>query len=238
MLKGLVVLVAVFAVVFSFFGGLWLNKDKIHQAELEMQKLRYMKDSLQTEVKFRDSLQVQLKSEVRATKNEADALRDQVNLLEENRKEEQLSVRRLRKKENLQARLRQTFPEMAESDWGVTEVRNEEFGVSLEYLLVPLWFSETFIIDHQNAISWKNQKDKLLAVDSLNVYIITLQDSIYTLEKLNRQAYEKGFDVAFTKYDSLNKEYISELKKGKINWGWQAAGILGGGVVGYLVGKK
>ena len=135
MLKNVLIVVAiVLGLGFVYFGGLLQNKDKIHQAELEMQKLRYMKDSLQTEVKFRDSLQVQLKSEVNATKNEADALRDQVNMLEEKRKEEQLSVRRLRKKEDLQARLRQTFPEMAESDWGVTEVTNEEFGVALEYL--------------------------------------------------------------------------------------------------------
>ncbi len=237
MLKWLIILVAVFAVVFAYFGGVWQNKDKIHRAELEMQKMRYMKDSLQSEVKFRDSLQVQLKSEVSAHKNEAEALRDQVQMLEEKRKEEQLSVRRLRKKEDLQEKLRQTFPEMAESDWGVTEVMNEEFGVSIEYLLVPLWFSETFIIDHQNAASWLQQKDKLLAVDSLNTFIISLQDSIYSLEKLNRLAYEKGYNIAFFKYDSLNSEYIKELKKGKINWGWQAAGLIGGGVIGYMVGK-
>ena len=238
MLKWLIVLVAVFAIVFAYFGGLWQNKEKIHQAELDMQKMCFMKDSLETEVRFRDSLQVMLKNEVSVYKNEADALRSQVVLLEEKRQEAQLSVRRLRKKEDLQAKLRQTFPEMAESDWGVTEVRNEEFGVSLEYLLLPLWFSETFIIDHQNAASWKAQKDKLLSVDSLNIQIITLQDSIYILEHLNRQAYEKGYNVAFLKYESLNNEYIKELKKGKINWGWQSAGIIGGGVLGYLIGRR
>lgn len=238
MLKGLITVVAILALAFAYFGGLWQNKDKIHRAEMEMQKMRYMKDSLQTEVKFRDSLQAKLKNEVTAHKNEADALRNQVSLLEEKRKEEQLSVRRLRKKEDLQARLRVTFPEMAESDWGITEVRNEEFGVSLEYLLVPLWFSETFIIDHQNALSWEKQKDKLLAVDSLNTLVIALQDSVYTLERLNRQAYEKGFNIAFIKYDSLNSEYIKELRKGKLKWGWQTAAFVGGGVIGYLVGQK
>lgn len=236
MVKWLVILVAVFAVVFSFFGGLWLNTDKIHQAELEMQKMRSMRDSLQTEVKFRDSLQVRLKNEVNAHKNEAEVLRGQVTMLEERRKEEQLSVRRLQKKEDLQARLRDTFPEMANSKWGVTEVDHD--GIGLEYLLVPLWFSETFIIDHKNAESWKEQKDKLLEVDSLNTYVITLQDSIYTLEHLNRQAYEEGFNIAFFKYDSLNSEYIKELRKGKLNLGWQTAGVVGGGLVGYLVGKK
>jgi len=237
-LKWLVVLLVVLAIAFAYFGGLWRNKDKIHHAQLEMQKMRYMRDSLQTEVRFRDSLQVKLISEVNAHKNEAQALRDHVRMLEEVRKEEQLSVRRLRKKEDLQARLRETFPEMAESDWGVTEIRSEELGVGIEYLLVPLWFSETFIIDHQNADSWEKQKNKLLAVDSLNTHIITLQDSIYTLEQLNRQAFERGYNIAFFKYDSLNSEYIKELKKGKMKWGWPVVGIVGGGVVGYLVSRK
>lgn len=238
MLKWLIALVIVFIVVFAYLGGWWQNKEKIHRAELEMEKMRYMKDSLETEVRFRDTLQVKLKLEANAYKNEAYALRSQVVMLEEKRKEEQLSVRRLSKKEDLQIKLRQTFPEMAEADWGVTEVLNEQYGVSLEYLLVPLWFSETFIIDHQNAASWKAQKDKLLMVDSLNIQIIALKDSIYTLEQLNRQAYEKGYMIAFFKYDSLNREYINELKKSKIDWGWQSAGIIGGGVIGFLIGKK
>lgn len=237
MLKTLVVTVAVLAVLFAYFGGLWQNKDKIHQAELEMLQMRAMRDSLQTVVAFRDSLQKQLNSEVAARKDEAQALRDQVAMLEEERAAEQLSVRRLRKKEDLQERLRTTFPEMAASDWGVTEVMNEKAGIGIEYLLVPLWFSETFIIDHQNAVSWKKQKDKLMDVDSLNSFIITLQDSIYTLEKLNRKAYESGYNIAFFKYDSLNKEYISELKKGDVNWGLQAAGFLGGGIIGVLIGR-
>jgi hypothetical protein len=74
-------------------------------------------------------------------------------------------------------------------------------------------------------------------VDTLNQEIIVLQDSIGVLEQLNRQAYERGFEVAYIKYDSLNNEYIKELKKGNINWGWQTAGILTGGVVGILIGR-
>ncbi len=237
MLKTLLGIVFVLAVTFAFFGGLWQNKEKIHRAELEMQKMRAMRDSLQTVVAFRDSIQKQLKEEVSARKNEAQALREQVAMLEEQRADDQLSVRNLRKKEDLQQRLRETFPEMAQSQWGVTEVYNEEHDVSLEYLLVPLWFSETFIIDHQNALSWKKQRDKLQQVDTLNMRVITLQDSINTLEKLNRQAFERGYNVAFFKYDSLNQEYIKELKKGDLGWGWQTAGFLGGGVIGVLIGR-
>ena len=56
------------------------------------------------------------------------------------------------------------------------------FGPTLNYILVPAWFSETLIIDHQNAVSWREQKDKLLAVDSLQLGVSALQDSILRLE--------------------------------------------------------
>ena len=51
-------------------------------------------------------------------------------------------------KRELKQRLLENFPESGGSDWGVKDVFNEENGIEIEYLLVPLWFSETFIIDH------------------------------------------------------------------------------------------
>lgn len=239
MLKSLLTTVTIIALilllVFAYFGGLWQNKDRIHQAELDMQRMRSMRDSLQTVVAFRDSIEKILTIQIDMHKEEAQLLRDQVSLLEQERKEKQLSVRRLRKKEDLQDRLEETFPEMGAKKWGVTEVYDDENDISLEYLLIPLWFSETFIIDHQNAISYLKQKHKLEDVDSLNQQIIGLQDSVIVLEKMNRQAYEKGYEYAYAKYDSLTNEYIQELKKGKIDWLWPSAGILTGVAVGYML---
>jgi hypothetical protein len=229
--------IAILLIIFAYFGGIWQNKDKIHRAQLEMERLSNTRDSLQTVVSYRDSLQGIMKNQINTHKNEAETLRKEVQRLEKERENKQLSVRRLRRPDDLKERLLNTFPELAGTDWGVTEVFNEENGIDIEYLLVPLWFSETFIIDHQNAISYKEQKHKLHQVDTLNQEIIVLQDSIGVLEQLNRQAYERGFEVAYIKYDSLNNEYIKELKKGNINWGWQTAGILTGGVVGILIGR-
>jgi len=236
MLKWLVILVIVFAVAFAYFGGLWQNRDKIHHAEMDLLKMRSMRDSLQAVVNFRDSLQSSLQKEIRLYRTDAEILRTQIQMLEARRRDNQLTVRRLNKKEDLQARLRETFPEMAESDWGVTEVHNEAYHVDLEYLLIPLWFSETFILDHENAENWRAQRDSLQLLDSLNICIITLQDSVHTLERQNRLAYETGYNFAYQKYDSLNTEYIRLLKKGRIHWGWQTLGIVGGGVAGTVIG--
>jgi hypothetical protein len=227
----------IIAIVFAYFGGLWQNKEKIQAAELEMEKLRFQRDSLKTVVAYRDSLSGMIQDNIVSKRTEVEILRDQVIRLEEERKENQLSVRNLRKKQDLQNRFEKTFPEVAYSDWGVTEVYNEQQGVGIEYFLIPLWFSETFIIDHNNSISYKNQKEKLVMVDSLHVLVDSLQDSVLTLEKLNRLAFEEGYRNAYTKYEELNEKYINELQKGKIEWGWQAAGFVGGGIIGGLIGR-
>jgi hypothetical protein len=237
-LATIIIVVLAALVVFSYFGGLWQNKDKIHQAELDRIRMRAMRDSLITVVAYRDSIEKMLTAQVEVYKDQAQILRHQVDILETEREENQLSVRRLRKKEDLQEQLKVTFPEMASSDWGITEVYNEANNIGIEYLLIPLWFSETFIIDHQNAESYLQQRDKLLMVDSLNLYVITLQDSIIVLEKANRDAYEEGYNIAYIKFDSLSQKYIAQLKKGKIGWGWSAAGIVASGFAGYLIGSS
>jgi len=234
-----VIFIAVILLLFiAYFGGLWQNKEKIHAAELEMEKLRSMRDSLQTVVAYRDSLENLIGEQISTKKDEAQALRQEVNRLENERKEKQFTVRSLRKKEDLQNKFKETFPEVANSDWGVTEVFNEKYGVGIEYLLIPLWFNETFIIDHNNSKLYQAQRDKLVLVDSLNQFVIVLQDSVIVLEKLNRKAYEDGFNTAYGRYEELNQKYISELQKGKIDWTLQAAGFVGGGIIGVLIGKE
>lgn len=44
-----------------------------------------------------------------------------------------------------------TFPEVAQSDWDVTEIVNEN-SFENKFLVIPLWFNKTFIIDHQNTL--------------------------------------------------------------------------------------
>jgi hypothetical protein len=112
------------------------------------------------------------------------------------------------------ARLEATFPEMARSNWGITSIPFEPGDtLGIEYFLIPAWFTETFIIDHENAESWREQKDKLLAVDSLRVQVVALQDSIATLHALNTLALQTGYDNSSTEYRELSTRYIAELRK-------------------------
>ena len=232
----IIIIALVIALVFAYFGGLWQNKDKIHQIELEKEQLHSYADSLHTVVSYRDSIEKILKEQIASNKKVAEDLREQVNTMEQERAEGQLDVRRIRKEKDLLEKFEKTFPEMAHSDWGVTEITNAN-GFVNKFLVVPLWFNETFIIDHQNALAYLAQRDTLLRLDSLNQVVITLQDSVTTLEALNRKAYQEGFNVALVRYDDLSDKYISELKKGKISLEWSLVGAVATGVAGIFIGR-
>jgi chromosome segregation ATPase len=222
--------------MFAYFGGLWQNKEKIHQIELEKERLHSYSDSLYTVVSYRDSMENMLKDQIITHKEDAAGLRDKVESMEQERKENQISVRRMRKEKDLLEKFEKTFPEMAQSDWGVTEIVNEN-GFENKFLVIPLWFNETFILDHQRALSYLAQRDTLLQLDSLNQVVITLQDSVITLETLNRKAFEEGFNVALVRYDELSDEYINELKKGKVSLEWSLVGAAAVGVAGVFIGR-
>ena len=227
-------LAVILLVIVSYLFG--SNDKEILKAQLELERLKSSRDSIKALVTLKDSMQKILRIQIEMKDAEASLLRDKVTVLEEQRAKEQLSIRNLRRREDLQLKFAQTFPEVAGSQWGVREVYNEEADLSIEYLLVPLWFSETFIIDHQNSINYKAQRDTLIRVDSLMQEIFVLKDSVFVLQEEKTLAYKNGYDEAFAKYEDLNGKYINELKKP--NFGWQQWGaILGGVGVGVLIGS-
>lgn len=128
-------------------------------------------------------------------------------------KESKLTVSKLRKNGDLQKKFQEAFPELAAAYWGVIEVYNEEVDIILEYFVVPLWFSETFIIDHQNTLSYMQQRDKILEIDSLSMIRTALIDSVMILERLYANAYNEGYSTGNQLYNELLEEYILELEK-------------------------
>lgn len=234
------IIAGLLAISLSYILGKGIDREEIMRAQLEMQQLRSSRDSILAIVSLKDSLQALLGNQVKLLQSETDMLRDEVYRLEDERERNQLTVRSIRKKAELQQRLAETFPEMAMSDWGVTEVYNEENDIGLEYLLVPLWFSETFIIDHQNSESYKKQRDKLFSVDSLHQQISTLKDSLFVLERAKAAAYQTGYDEAYAKYEDINAKYVRLLEKPpSVNIGFPKWGVVAAGVgAGVLVGTQ
>jgi len=160
-----------------------------------------------------------------------------VTALERRRTISQLAVRRLRTTGALVDRLRAVFPELGDTAWGLTTLPvGDGDTLGLEYLMVPAWFAETFIIDHANAASWRAQKERLLAADSLRLLAAALQDSVTSLAAANAAAYEKGYREAYGAYQDLSQRYVAELAKPRFELP-SPLGLVAAAAVGLVVGR-
>jgi hypothetical protein len=131
---------------------------------------------------------------------------------------------------------------MAASHWGLTTIPFDHSDtLGIEYFLIPAWFTETFIIDHQNALLFEQQKHKLLAVDSLQRQVASLSDSLLKLEEDKTLALQAGYSNVFLGYQGLSERYIAELRKPRFSLGSTVGVCLGaaglGAAVGVLVGR-
>jgi len=217
----------------SAFGG---QKEAIARAQAAAQHLQLQRDSLAGEIARREMQQAALEQERALREAAVGRLRDSVQSLERRRRDNQLTVRSIRTVGTLQHQLRTTFPELGERGWGVSTVPLDASDtLGLEYLMVPAWFAETFAIDHANAESWRAQKDRLRAVDSLQLIVSALQDSVTTLVEANGEAYQAGYDAAYAGYQDITRRYVAELKKPRIDFP-APIGLLGAAAVGFVIG--
>ena len=205
MAKALVVVLAVAALLVLVYSLLSRNPEELARARTEAATLEAERNSVLALVEERDNRQEALRGQRDARAREASLLRDSVAGLERARAAAQLTVRRIRTVGALQRELRTAFPELGEGGWGLTTIPiDERDTLGIEYLLVPAWFAETFIIDHANAESWRAQKEKLLTVDSLRLVIAALQDSVVQLEADKTAAYAAGYQAAYVGYQDLS----------------------------------
>jgi hypothetical protein len=241
MIKKALIVVSVVAILlavgFTYVAARFVDKAAIERAHLQMEQLRGQRDSLTRFVASRDSMQQTLKHTSDSLVVETASLRRQVRELEKKRGEEQFAVRMIATPEDLKARLATTFPEVRASDWGIVEVMNQEQDVAIQYLRMPLWFSETFIIDHQNSANYAAQIGRLRLMDTLQQQTITLKDSILVLEQEKTAAYKTGYDSAYTKFAALNKDYVKLLKNPRLSLKWTGpVTVLGSAAAGLLLG--
>ena len=237
MRKLVLLVIAAVALIALLAGSLGGKREAIARARAEAAVLTTQRDSLADLVRRREQAQAALTIQRETHEAKVTRLRDSVIALERRRAAAQLSVRQLRTVGALQDRLRAAFPELGESAWGLTTLPFDGGDtLGLTYLLVPAWFAETFVIDHANAASWRAQKDGLLAVDSLRLTVIALQDSITGLLAANADAYQTGYQAAYTAYQDLSNRHIAELRKPRIRLG-SALGIVGAVAVGLVVGR-
>ncbi len=243
MLKKILIGVSVFAGVLllalTWITSRYIDQEEIFRAKNEMMQLKSTRDSIYALVALKDSLQRSLQIQVNDLQSEASTLRQQVATLERVRIDKQSGIRSIRGKEELLDTLRQTFPQIKRT-LRASEVYDPENQVFVEYLMVPLWFHETFIIEHNNSENYKQQRDKLQTVDSLNTNIIVLKDSVFHLERDKTLAFKSGYDSAYTKYEMMSQKYINLLERPpEVSFGFPSWGsLVGSAAVGVIIGTQ
>ncbi|MCH7962964.1 MAG: hypothetical protein IH950_00830 [Bacteroidetes bacterium] len=231
------ILLAVVLVVIAYLLGSNANREEIARVEAQRQDMKSQRDSIKAFVALKDTMQQILQNRITELETDADNLREQVRILETVRKKEQLGVRMLKTPDDLKNKFASTFPELPEEKIKIFEEYVSEVDISLQYFGVPLWFSETFIIDHNNSINYEKQNIKLASLDTLNLRVISLQDKVLVLEKEKSEAYRIGYDSAYVHYMEISKLYMNELEKPRFDlphWG----AIIGGTAVGILIGTQ
>ena len=231
------ILLAVVLVVIAYLLGSNANKEEIARVEAQRQDMKSQRDSIKAFVALKDTMQQILQKRITELESDADNLREQVRILETVRNKEQLEVRMLKTPDDLKNKFASTFPELPVEKIKIFEEYVSEVDISLQYFGVPLWFSETFIIDHNNSINFEKQNIKLASLDTLNLRVISLQDKVLVLEKEKSEAYRVGYDSAYVHYMEISKLYINELEKPRFelpHWG----AIIGGTAAGILIGTQ
>ncbi|MFV1979532.1 MAG: hypothetical protein ACC655_00120 [Rhodothermia bacterium] len=192
-----------------WIGARSIDRERISELENEIVLVQAKRDSILTAVAFKDSLQGLIQAQVDLKADEADELRREVAQLEQERREQELAVRRLNSFQAVEAKFLDTYPALERTARLMTVRRG---GFDLQFIGIPLAATETFVIEHNDAVSYRAQRDTLLELDSLNLELIALKDTMFVLERQKVEAYRLGYEDAFGRYENLNAEYISTLK--------------------------
>lgn len=237
MRKRLVAAVMLGLAAASAYGACSGNAKELARVRADAERLANERNVLHAAVRRRDARQNALVAERDAHRIAANRLRDSVRAIEHRRAERQLTLTHLRTVGGLQDTLRAVFPELGNAGWGLATVPLDDIDtLGLEVLVVPAWFATTFAIDHVNAESWRAQKDRLLAVDSLGRAVARLQDSVTRLERANRLAYETGYEAAQLSYRDLSRRYAAELRKPRVTLG-RTVGLVAAVGAGFVLGR-
>jgi NADH dehydrogenase/NADH:ubiquinone oxidoreductase subunit G len=228
------VIIALLGFAGFYYWGKNINKEEIERVKNQVQDMKSQRDSIKSLVALKDSMQVILQSKISDLEANADDLRDHISTLETQRAKAQLDVRKIDTPDSLVRKFADTFPELPINRLAVFQEKIS--GIDLTYLGVPIWFSETFIIDHQNSENYKEQRDEFAKLDSLNSEVISLNKKVLVLEREKAEAYKTGYDSAYVNYMEISKLYIKELEKPRFDlphWG----AVVGGAAAGYLIGR-
>jgi hypothetical protein len=198
-------------VVLSFITAKYIDKEEISRATIEREQLQNQRTELLALIAQKDSNQKVLEAKVIDLEAEVVQKQEEIASLESTRQVAQLNVRKLETTNDLENQLIETYPQIKESMMRTEVPVKGLTGITLVYWSVPFRFAETFLIEHQNSESYKNQRDRLKEVTTMQEKIIGMEKKITFLEKEKSEAYQRGYDSAYVKYLDVNEKYLKLL---------------------------
>jgi hypothetical protein len=233
----LVLTLVIFAILYFNQYAAVQNLKKI--SEVELRSAKFEEENKQLHIKI-DDLQTkigQIESVVGQKEVEIDALK--LSIVEEisKRDDQQLNIRMIDNDSALLDEFKKSYPEFSNANnFGVIQVFDDSNQVNIPYLSIPLYFADTFIIEHSQLESYKITEAKYGEVVSIYEEVTKLQDQISLLEKQKAEAWSEGYNNGYKLYTDTQEELITCYKQPRIkipSWlgmGVTAAGGLAAGI--------
>jgi hypothetical protein len=191
-----------------------LDKEELRRVETEMTALKKEKDDLTALVTTLDEEQARLEKVVVEKSNQISQNKLTIKKLEQERIDKTWQVRGLRTENELEKRFAVTFPQVINAkNFGIVKMPIKEGSpLTLPYYVIPAWFAETFIIEHNNMLLYEEEITQYKTNEVLYGNVIDLKESVVQLQSEKSVAYQEGYENAFDKYEQLNQDYIKLLK--------------------------
>lgn len=213
------------------------NLKKINEVELKAAKFEEENKQLHSAI---DALQNQIgqtEELVAQKETEIDELNQAITAEKEQRENQKLTIRLIDNDNSLLDTFKQAYPEFSRSaKFGIVQMFDDVNQVTIPYLSLPLYFVDTFIVEHSQLESYKITEAKYGEVVSVYEEVSSLKDQISLLEKQKADAWSEGYNNGYKLYTESQSELIACYKQPRIkipSWlvmGATAAGGLAAGV--------
>ena len=236
-LFNLLVVVVVVVVGFAAYQRASFRAEReISRIRADSAALHTQLDAVRAEVALRDSLKAAIRGVETTLRGEAVVLRDSIRAEEVRRQAAQLAVWNLRSTDAREVAFQEAFPQFAPT-MRVTEYQRSPDELSVRYLMVPFGAASTFVTYKIRSDSYMEQNALFAVLDSVNLQVISLKDSVEVLNQLNQNALRMGMDTAFSCYGAITQEYIRELERPAFSVNvpskWY---LIGGTAAGFVLG--
>ncbi len=203
-------------VALAYITARYIDQEEILRAQNEMQDLRQEKVELESKIATLNSQQEELNKVNQRYLQEIESNKQTIAKLEQERSDNQIQVRALKTENQLEEKFAQTYPQVVGAkNFGITQINvsDTEQSINLPYFVIPAWFVETFIIEHNSMKNYQSQINEYQRNEKAYGTVLELKDQVLRLEAQKTIAYQDGYTKAYIKYESLNQDYIDLLKK-------------------------